>query len=97
MIFSDRVSGKVSVFGLVMAGCLALVSLPGWSLDEPSGADKAPRPGGAGAQPASREGQQASTKDADAAGPKRNELDLLLRALLPASCASAVKDAAALD
>jgi len=32
MILSDRVSGKVSVWGLLTAGFLALAALPGWSL-----------------------------------------------------------------
>lgn len=31
MILSDRVSGKVSVWGLLTAGILTLVALPGWS------------------------------------------------------------------
>lgn len=35
MILSDRVSGKVSAWGLLAAGFLALVALPAWSLAQP--------------------------------------------------------------
>jgi len=65
MILSERVSGKVSGWGLLAAIVFALVALPGWSLgqDQPRTPAKEPPPAVSGKDPFATQPEKVKTAD----------------------------------
>lgn len=78
MILSDRVSGKASAWGFFLAGCLAVVALPGWSVgqQDPSPKDRqAISPGVAQAAAPSDDGAVQSKRDSKSVEERLRKLE----------------------